>query len=257
MYSTEHKDPSLIEPADGDSLWRYQTFCKFQSLVQEKALFFCRLDKLKDQREGTLPLATANSIKHFLQIPNKDETIQLSNEITRSNTAVNCWNLSNYEDALMWGNYAKRGVAIRTTFASLKDSLRLSPTSVIGGLVQYIDHDKDEVVRAQTQGQGKVWSSGEMATLKYQSFDGEKEFRLISYLLDKVIDGNTGNAIEPIRTENGIFVNVSLYQLLREVVISPDAESELETKVRTLMEPINNGLPLSSRVPINKSTLYG
>ena len=257
MYETKHKDPSLIEPADDDSLWRYQDFCKFQSLVKENALFFCRLERLKDPREGTLPSATADALKDFLRIPNKDERVRSFAEMTRAITTVNCWHLSNYENALMWSSYADPGVAIKTTFASLKDSLRLSHPQVQGGIVQYIDHDTDEAVRIQSQGQYKEWSSGEMAILKYQSFEGEKEFRLISYLTSKVIDGNTGRIIEPKRTDDGIFVNVSLYQLLQEVVISPYADDELESKVRALMEPINNGLPLNSRIPIYKSTLYG
>ena len=157
----------------------------------------------------------------------------------------------------MWGNYASPGVAIKTTFASLKESLRLSPSRVEGSIVQYIDHDKDLAVRVQSQGQGRQWSSFEMATLKYQAFEGEKEFRLISHLLITNIDGNTGKIIEPKRIDDGIFVNVSLYQLLREVVISPDADYQLESKVRSLMEPINDRLALDSRIRIRKSTLFG
>ena len=257
MYESENKDPSLIEPADSDTLWRYQTFGKFQSLVNEEALFFCRLDKLSDPREGTLPSATADSIKDFLIIPNKDDTIKLYNQVARTTVAVNCWHLGDYENALMWSSYANPGIAIKTTFASLKDSLRLSYSHVEGGVVQYIDHNKDDIVRVRSEGQGREWSSGEMATLKYQSFEGEKEFRLISNLLVTIIDGNTSRVIKPKRTNNGIFVNVNLRRLLHEVVISPDADDELESKTRALMVPINNRLPLNSRIPINRSTLYG
>ena len=256
MYASENKDPSLIQPADGDTLWRYQTFPKFQSLVTKQALFFCRLDKLGDPREGKLPSATADSIKDFLNTRNKDDTIKLSNELTRATVVVNCWQMSNYEDALMWQSYANPGVAIKTTFSSLKDSLRLSYSHVEGGIVQYIDHDKDEIVRVQSEGRGRQWSSGEMATLKYRAFEGEKEFRLLSNLLVTVIDGNSGMVVEPKRTDSGIFVNVNLYRLLDEVVISPHADDELESSIRTLLEPINDRLPLISRIPINRSTLY-
>ena len=34
--------------------------------------------------------------------------------------------------------------------------------------------------------------SGQMATVKYRAFEGEKEFRLFSDLLVTVIDGNSG-----------------------------------------------------------------
>ena len=256
MYASEPKDPFLIEPADGDSLWRYQTFCKFQSLVKEGALFFCQLDKLADPREGKLPSATADSIKDFLKVSDKDERIMAYNGMMRFIIGVNCWHLSDYENAFMWCSYANPGVAIKTTFAALKDSLRLSPPHVTGGIVQYLDHDKDEVVRVRSEGQGKQWSSFEMAVLKYPSFEGEKEFRVITNLLDTVIDGNTGSTLEPKRTGDGIFVPVNLYRLLNEVVISPDADYELESKIRKLMEPINEKLPLNSGIPVNRSTLY-
>ena len=257
MYASENKDPALIEPADDDTLWRYQTFGKFQSMVHEEALFFCRLDKFDDPREGTLPSATADAINDFLITPNKDARIQHFNETTRAITAVNCWHLGDYENALMWRSYANPGVAVKTTFASLKDSLRWSPPSVYGGIVQYIDHQTDEIVRTGSMGQGKEWSSFEMATLKRQPFEGEKEFRLISNLLHTVVDGNTGNIIEPKQIDNGIFVGVNLYRLLEEVVISPDADDQWVAKIKALVEQINDRLPRNSKIPVNKSTLYG
>ena len=257
MYSSNNHDPALIQPADNDILWRYQTCDKFQSLVNDAALFFCRLDKLRDPREGTLPSKTTDTIKEFLTVTNKDERIQFFNGTNRALTAVNCWHLGDHENALMWDNYGHGGVAVKTTFASLKDSLRLSPPSVCGGIVQYMDHQTDETIRVRSMGQGKEWSSFEMATLKYQPFAGEKEFRLIANLLDTVRDGQTGKVIEPKRTENGIFVGVNLYMLLHEVVISPDAGSLAESKIRTLVDPINERLPRNRKIPVTKSTLYG
>lgn len=257
MYDSENKDPSLLEPSDSDTLWRYQTFCKFQSLVKEGALFFCRLDNLDDPREGRLPRATADSIRDFLVIPNRDDTINLLDKVTRATLTVNCWQLSEHENSLMWSSYAKPGIAIKTTFSSLKESLKFSNSYVQGGIVQYIDHETDDAIRVQSEGQGKTWLSNEIATLKFQGFNGEREFRLISNLLYKVQDGKTGEIIEPKRTANGIYVNVNLYRLLHEVVVSPDAEDELESKVRSLVEPINSRLPRSQQILIRRSNLYG
>ncbi len=257
MYTSNNNNPALIQPADNDILWRYQTFDKFQSLVNDAALFFCRLDKLRDRREGTLPSTTADTIKEFLTVANKDERIQFFDGAARALTAVNCWHLGDHENALMWGNYGYGGVAVKTTFASLKDSLRLSPPSVHGGIVQYMDHQTDETIRVRSMGQGKEWSFFEMATLKMQPFEGENEFRLIANLTDTVRDGKTGKVIEPKRTENGIFVSVNLYRLLHEVVISPDADSLAESKIRTLIDPINERLPQNRRIPVTKSNLYG
>ena len=95
-------------------------------------------------------------------------------------------------------------------------------------------------------GQGKEWSFFEMATLKRQPFEGEKEVRLISNLLDTVVDGNTGNIIKPKQIDNGIFVGVNLYRLLEEVVISLDADDQWVAKIKALVEQINDRLPRNS-----------
>lgn len=36
-------------------VWHYMTLVKFISLLDEQALFFCRLDRLGDEYEGSLP----------------------------------------------------------------------------------------------------------------------------------------------------------------------------------------------------------
>jgi hypothetical protein len=36
-------------------VWHYMTLAKFIELLDEEALFFCRLDRLGDEYEGTLP----------------------------------------------------------------------------------------------------------------------------------------------------------------------------------------------------------
>ena len=148
MY--ENTEPSLIEPSDDAILWRYLSLWKFRSLIEDWSLFFCQLDKLVDTREGSLPQGTANYIRKSLSIPDKDKKIGFFEGANRLVLAVNCWHIHEYENSLMWDSYAKQGVAIRTTVASLRNSLERAFSHVQGGMVRYLDHDKDEVIRAQS-----------------------------------------------------------------------------------------------------------
>ena len=50
--------PNLYPPPDGAVLWRYMDFTKFVSLLERKALFFCRPDRLGDLFEGSLSPVT-------------------------------------------------------------------------------------------------------------------------------------------------------------------------------------------------------
>ena len=62
MYK-EH--PSFDSPPDNAVLWRYIDFTKFVSLLDRKALFFVRADKLGDPFEGTLPDANVKALTEF------------------------------------------------------------------------------------------------------------------------------------------------------------------------------------------------
>jgi hypothetical protein len=54
---------------------------------------------------------------------------------------VSCWNLSEYESAALWHVYG-RGIAIKSTFARLRDSLTTEMPVYIG-TVAYIDYAHD------------------------------------------------------------------------------------------------------------------
>ena len=254
MY-TPH--PDIVEPPDDAVLWRYQSIDKFRSLVMDSALHFARLDKLVDPREGTMPAPAAQVLKEFWKVPDKETRVKHVNALQQQLVAVNCWHWNDYENSLMWGSYARPGLAVKTTFASLKESFRLTPYPVYGGEVRYVNHDKDETNRVELHGEWLQWSMFELGSLKYPSFKGEKEVRLLRDLATKVFDGKTGDLIPFKATASGVFVEVNLYQLLSEVILSPDAGVELDAEVKELIRPINERLPPSRQVQVQRSTLYG
>ena len=64
MYE-EH--PSFKSPPDDAVLWRYMDFTKFVSLLDKRALFFVRADKLGDPFEGTITKVNVTARAAFYQ----------------------------------------------------------------------------------------------------------------------------------------------------------------------------------------------
>ena len=90
----------------------------------------------------------------------------------RTRTYANCWNLSEYESNALWRLYCgdSQGVAIRTTYAALQDSLKSYP-DVHTSLVRYIDFDKE----GYSEDEINVY---DLAMHKQTAFEHEKEVRV-------------------------------------------------------------------------------
>jgi len=46
--------PAFIQPNDKDIVWRYMSIDKFESMLKNKSLFFCRTDRFSDQFEWSI-----------------------------------------------------------------------------------------------------------------------------------------------------------------------------------------------------------
>ena len=116
-------------PSFDEILWRYMDFAKFVSLLEHRALFFARADKLGDPFEGAW-----SDVNHkLLEQGKKAETnkdvsnwmeawslIARSARDQRRFTLVNCWHASDHESEAMWRLYSGvgYGIAVRTDFKS-------------------------------------------------------------------------------------------------------------------------------------------
>jgi hypothetical protein len=89
------KHPAFPQPRrTRRAVWHYMTLAKFIALLDSRALFFCRLDRLGDDYEGRLP-----GHWHGDFGPGKEPA-----QIRRLRTScyVNCWNMSNDENEALW-----------------------------------------------------------------------------------------------------------------------------------------------------------
>lgn len=219
MYE-EH--PVFEKPANEDAtIWRYLDFTKFISLLDRRALFFARADKLGDPFEGSYSKGTilrrqvvfadlAQNAREQLSL----QLGQLAREMRRF-TLINSWHISDYESAAMWKLYLKtdEGVAIRSTFRRLCDSFRqCSEYTIYVGRVKYIDYESEGVPEGFTFNP---------FLHKRRSFEHEHELRAIIQRLPfeegKGLDWTTE------LFEVGEYVPVDADTLVDEVFVSPTA----------------------------------
>ena len=72
----------------------------------------------------------------------------------------------------MWKAYADRGVAIQTSFERMQSSFERTPLAVTGGVVSYVDFERDQT------GLGQVFTH---VTTKDLPYEDEREFRLLPW----------------------------------------------------------------------------
>lgn len=166
----------LLTPCGNDSLWRYMDFSKFMALLVNRKLYLTRVDKLAelgDKFEGTLPPITPKKYKGFF-----DNEFQKRYDTEKSKDFkrfyyVNCWHCNENESDAMWKLYVKgnQGIAIRTTFRKLIDSIKNEQKKIVIKYVEYKDqwksHPDNKHIHIYT------------CLTKKKCFEHEKEVRLI------------------------------------------------------------------------------
>ena len=143
MPYTQHS--CIDTPSDDALIWRYLSVDRFLSGLQN-GLYFTRIDNFRDPLEGTLP--PVNKMLHDIQMehqkieaPTRARLLEEMESSTRRRSLVNCWAMSEHENALMWRVYAHGGVAIRTTVGHLKEAFSDLPEHCYIGKVKYIDYN--------------------------------------------------------------------------------------------------------------------
>ena len=230
----------FISPELDAVLWRYLDFTKFVSLLDREALFFARADKLGDPFEGSL--SKVNVALH--PVLYKDHPPDSRSQLTPFLRAlprfmlINCWHERAHESAAMWRLYSRwtDGLAIRTTFKSLRECFTGSPDVMIGR-VSYIDYDTTFINE-----------SNAMAPYlhKRTSFEYEHEVRAVTMNVpsqDGAVDLSTDIC------DTGLYYDVDIALLVEEVVVAPHAEDWFVELVQSVAARYN------LKVPVRRSSL--
>jgi len=220
MYE-EH--PIFEKPSDENAtIWRYMDFTKFVSLLDRQSLFFARADTMPDPFEGSYSKETVRlrPVRHR-GIPKEalDKMAVFSREIRRF-TLLNCWHISENESAAMWKLYLKtdEGVAIRSTFRRLADSLRVcAEHTVYVGKVKYIDYETEWLPEG---------NSFYPFLHKRRSFEHERELRAVIQEPPFVEMGRVPDSridLTQPTPDAGAYVSIDVDLLVERVFVSPTA----------------------------------
>lgn len=227
---------------ESTQIWRYMNFKKFESLLDQKALFFAKAVKFEDPYEGLFSEATlinARSLAENCDDVSVEKGISQSlpqiSKYRRELTFLNCWHMSKYESAAMWKIYAKdsTGISIQSSFKNLKESFSESQHTVYIGVVNYIDWNKDKI---------PIDNYMYPYLNKRKSFECERELRALVYAHQQTertlyYEGRPVKVptIKPL-DGNGIFVTVSLKTLIEKIYVSPKSSDWFKNRVKKVLK---------------------
>ena len=229
-------EPFLESPPPDASLWRYMDFTKFLALLEHSSLFFARVDKLGDPFEGYLPTRVLENLRNTFN-NNSDPADNIYWNITQvfrtfaAFTLVSCWHESSQESMAMWKLYSKEadGVAIKTTFASLSESLQCDE-DVFVGRINYVDYDAASPIGILDDEDRLFKGPSADPLLKLRSsffhkrkaFEHEKEVRALHPLsMWGLFPGGMTKELPEPDCGVGKNLRVELPQLIKQIVVSP------------------------------------
>lgn len=234
------------------TVWRYLTFPKYISLLTYQALWFSKLNILRDEYEGFMPTKTAAEMladfQKFKRVidPALHQQIDTMNEKNvedgRELTVANCWFLADHESQTMWDEYAggTEGVAIRSTIRLLSQSVNFDPRITRIGRVQYVD------LSTHTMSHYEANQAGERALLKKLEFSHEQEVRIVTMNFKGPMCVNMdGTVMQPKdyqgakmnNFENrGLYIQTNLRKLITSMVLAPGAETWFELLVKRIVQ---------------------
>lgn len=232
-------DPNLV-------LWRYMELDKFHSLLERKALFFCRADKFADPFEGSLPRVefdyrpkSQREASAFYGNTTTDEQIAesiagLTHEHLefRRRHVVNCWHINSNESDAMWRLYLKsnEGVAIQTTAKRLMSALANIAAEVDISKVRYIDYDKDCFHHARNYDH-RSYNLFMPLVHKRNEFVHERELRLIHEVDDARLKKDYWTTQE---FEQGMFIEIDLGVLIDKIILPPTSDDAVRMKAENI-----------------------
>ncbi|MDF9747028.1 hypothetical protein [Natrinema salsiterrestre] len=224
---------SIQKPNPDQFIWRYMDFTQFISILQNKSMWFNRVDQFEDPFEGKVPDNNYSTIQDRYadtEIPqNKVKEITDFLQLSKSITFANCWHENDYQSAAMWDLYLSndQGIAVRSTPEQVKSAFDESQHSIISGKVHYVDYD--DILLPENN----LLSP---AFFKRRSFEHENEIRFVFARWDVITeDGQTPLSDLP----SGEYVSVDVDSLIDAVYVSPTSPDWFSDLVTDIVDEYN------------------
>ena len=220
----------LPDNARDNKIWRYMDFTKLISLLDTKALWFTRADKMTklDKNEGLyFPEFTNKLLENPVVKENKPTMDNLSAHFKNQNEynkqfLVNCWHMNEVESSNMWKAYAGRGygVAVQSTFRKLAGSFHVAEDTVWIGPVSY---SENTLMNALTRCRYKIEAMNSYIPLmvKRKYYEDEKEVRAVIWNRKPLGD-------------EGKYIQVDLNVLLDKIILAPQTEKWVLNLVKSV-----------------------
>jgi hypothetical protein len=140
----------LVQPDNlNATLWKYMDLPEFLYLLQEKRLWFTRMDLLGDPFEGSIETRVLDNLPLAgtpdMPAAAKPTIERLQRQVLRNfirtqkmSSFISCWTEEQRELMALWRSYKRSdfSLAIKTTYSTLRDQL---PGYVLLGKVFYTD----------------------------------------------------------------------------------------------------------------------
>lgn len=235
-----YKEHSCVEKPTNENakIWRYLDFTKFISLLDRRALFFCRADKLSDPFEGSFSEANLElRLEIHKSMPERiPERMQRSyypllKEVKKV-ICINSWHVNEYEYEAMWKLYLKseEGVAIQSTCKRLRESFNnLIGNEIHIGKVKYTDY------RAELVREGHPLFP---FFHKRKSFEYERELRAVIQNFPMPPYQPEFDKIAR-QIGDGKYVSVDLDVLIEKIFVSPKAPEWFRELVKSMVARYN------------------
>ncbi|MFA2566134.1 DUF2971 domain-containing protein [Bacillus wiedmannii] len=246
----------LYKVNDNPIIWRYMGITKFESLLKEKAIFFAKPGVFVDPLEGSHSMW---DVEDGGEPVTPREYMKKIQEFA----GISCWHMNEHESAGMWDLYlnSEDGIAIKTNYASLLNSIEDLRYRLFAGKVQYIDFRKDMTSR-------NIYDT---LFFKRKSFSHENELRLMIvasrydenwvqglfdrksipwYERDEIMESLEEKSYE-FSNEKGNLISCDLDKLIDEIYVSPKSSPEFVEQIKQMVA--EHGLPQKKVV---QSDLY-
>jgi hypothetical protein len=240
-----------IKPDPEQVVWRYMNLDKFESVLRNNALFFCRADRFADPYEGSIPKREAdyrieerrkisyyfgNEFDPITAQKNIDSISNLHRKFKKKHI-INCWHINNTENDSMWRLYldSNDGIAIKTTIEKLINSFVETQEEIYISKVRYLNYETDIWYDAR---QYPIESYNMFIPLvhKRAEFKQEEEVRLIHSLKTDLEWDEYWNS-QPYSNGKNISVNVN--NLIGSIYMPPTCDEGQIGKVQKIVDKYN------------------
>lgn len=239
---------ALVQPDRNSIIYRYLDLGKFECLLKDCALFFCRSDKFSDPFEASVPKREVD----YRVIENKRLASFSSRTITdeeaeqsslamgnlhrrfRKSFIVNCWHINNGESDAMWRLYLKtnEGVAVQSTVLKLIDSFANIEEHLYVSKVRYINYERD-IYYHENDYPLMSYNCLSPIVHKRNAFAHEAELRIFQHIGEAVDNEDYWNNEVNYKGRN---INCDIVKLIDKIILPPTSDIMVHEKVKALLD---------------------